>query len=169
MEAVKTETLTDRALSLGKLAAFAAPIIIFPLFHNQFMAGPMVNAVLFIMPFFLGLRDCMVMAIFPSLVALSVGLLPAIAAPFLPYIIVSNWVLLFIFDKLRQKGYWLGAIASSLAKFLFLYAASFILTSYFISGAPAKLVANMFSLPQLYTALLGAIIAYSFLKIIKRI
>lgn len=169
MEAIKTEALTERALNLGKLAIFLAPMILFPLFHNQFMAGPMVNAVLFIMPFFLGLRDCMVMAIFPSLVALSVGLLPATAAPFLPYIIVSNWVLLFIFDKLRQKGYWLGAIVASLVKFAFLYVASYILTSYFISGAPAKLVANMFSLPQLYTALAGAVIAYSFLKFIKRI
>jgi hypothetical protein len=169
MGAIKTEALSERALNLGKMVAFLAPMIIFPLFHSQFMAGPMVNAVLFVMPFFLSLRDCMVMAMFPSLVALSVGLLPAVSAPFLPYIIVSNWLLLFVFDKLRQKGYWLGAIISSLAKFLFLYGASFILTSYFVAGPQAKLVANMFSLPQLYTALLGAVIAYTFLKIIRRI
>ena len=169
MEAIKIEALSEGLASWKKLVIFLAPMIIFPLFHNQFMAGPMVNAVLFIMPFFLGLRDSMLLAMLPSVVALAVGLLPALAAPFLPYIIVSNWVLPFIFDKLRQKGYWLGAVSSSLAKFIFLYGASFILTSYFISGPQAKLVANMFSLPQLYTALLGAIIAFSFLKFIKRI
>jgi len=84
MAVVKTEALSEGLASWKKLVIFLAPMIIFPLFHNQFMAGPMVNAVLFIMPFFLGLRDSMLLAMLPSVVALAVGLLPALAAPFLP-------------------------------------------------------------------------------------
>lgn len=168
MTNIKTEVISENQVStLRKILLFGAFLFFVPLFHGQWFVGPIVNAILYIACYFLIARDVFVLALLPSLVAFFGGLLPMVAAPFLPYIIVSNWVLIYIFNYLRQRNFWLAVALASFSKYLFLLGASFVLTNYFLTGKSAQIVANMFSWPQLATALAGGFIAYSFLKFFK--
>ncbi len=170
MAEIKTSILDLAKISrLAWLASFGIALVIMPLFHNQMITGPMVNAVFFISLYFLSLRDALVLAVFPSLIAVSAGTLPPPLAPMLPYIIVSNFILIIIFNFLRAKNYWIGVFLASTAKFLFLYASIYYFVGFFARAALPAAIANMMSWPQLYTALAGGVIAYIFLKTIKRI
>lgn len=146
-----------------------AAICIFPIFHNQFFTGPMVNAMFFIALYFVSRRDTLLLAIIPSLMALAVGLLPVIILPIIPYIIISNFLLIFIFDLIRKHSFWQAVLWSSVLKFMFLYASSVILVKFFLKGDLAKAAAAMFSWPQLYSAIAGGLVAYFILKYLKRI
>lgn len=152
--------IKQEALSLSETKYLLLGLIfVIPLFHNQIITGPLVNAILFLSVFVISLTDAMLLAVIPSMVALSFGLLPAIAAPLIPYIIVSNWVLLFIFNKYKDN-FWLGVTFASLAKYFFLTAGSYILHGI----APAKIIIAMFSQMQLITALIGGFIAFILVK-----
>ncbi len=151
------------------LVSLSGSLLIMPLFHNQMITGPLVNAVFFIALYFLGLRDVLLLAFLPSLVALSAGTLPAALAPMVPYIIISNAVLIFVFGFLRQKNFWLGVFAASFLKFGFLYTSIFYLINLFSDKQLPQGAAAMMSWPQFYSALAGGVIAFIFLKSIKRI
>lgn len=151
------------------LVSLSGSLLIMPLFHNQTITGPLVNAIFFIALYFLGLRDVLLLAFLPSLVALSAGTLPTVLAPMVPYIIVSNAILICAFGFLRQKNFWLGVLAASVLKFSFLYASVFYLVSIFSDKKLPQSAATMMSWPQFYSALAGGVIAFIFLKSIKRI
>ena len=57
---------------------------------QQAISGSIVNAVLFISVVLLGVRGAILIALVPSLIALSVGLLPPILAPMIPFIMTGN-------------------------------------------------------------------------------
>lgn len=136
--------------------------------HFQPVSGPIVNAILFLSTYFFVLRDCYLLALIPSLIAAVSGLLPAPLIPMIPYIIVSNFILIFIFAKLKTNNYWLAVIVSSLAKFLFLFSIStFFMQLFFKKELPLK-IAQMMSWPQLVTAIVGGIIAYLVLLFLNR-
>ena len=63
----------------------------------------------------------------------------------------------------------MGAISASFLKFIFLAAASSIVIDLLLKKEIAQKVAMMMSWPQFLTALGGGLIAYLFLKSIKRI
>jgi len=134
-------------------------------FHNQLMTGTIVNALLISSVVFLGLRQSIGIAIIPSLFALGLGLLPAVLAPFIPFIILGNIVLILCFYFLKNKNYWLGVISGSILKFGFLFFSSSII---FGNSLPAK-VLEMMAYPQLITALLGSVLAFVVLKSFKKI
>ena len=143
--------------------------MLIPLIPNQFISGPLVNAVLFIITVFLGLRGGVLLSFVPSLIALMSGLLPAIMAPFIPFIILSNVIMVVLFHYGRQKNYWFGVGTSAAAKFIFLTVASRIFFQVFLNKPMTQALTIMMSWNQLYSALMGGIIAYVFLKFIKRI
>lgn len=149
--------------------ALAGAIFIAPMFHNQFFTGPLVNAALFISVYFLGLKDALLLGAIPSLIAYFVGLLPAPLGPMIPYIIISNFILVTIFHYLREKNYWLAMFTASFLKYIFLYATSYVLIDFVAKGAQAKTVASMMSWPQFATAVAGGFLAFVFLKWLKRI
>lgn len=159
----------DIVIALLKFAALIAVATLAPLIGNQWITGPLVNATLFIAVVIVGLRGAIIVALVPSVIALSIGLLPAILAPLIPFIMLSNVTLAAVFDRLRLRNYWLGMIAASIAKFILLYAAAIFVTTYFLQNPVATKLAQMFSWPQLATALAGGILAWAFLKAIKRI
>jgi len=109
------------------------------------------------------------MSFLPSLMALVSGLLPPMFAPFVPFIILSNIIFVCIFHKLRLRNYWLAAGTGSVVKFIFLFAASQIFFNLFLNQTFARAASLMMSWNQLYSAALGSLIAYGFLKVIKRI
>ncbi|MDD2758212.1 MAG: iron hydrogenase [Patescibacteria group bacterium] len=154
---------------VGTFLLLFGGVMLAPLFPNQFIAGPIVNALLFIVTVMLGLRAGVLMCFIPSLMALLGGLLPAVLAPFVPFIMFGNIVMVALFHWLRGRNFWLASGAGGVAKFIFLFITSQLFFKWFLSGSLAQGLALMLSWNQLYSALMGAIIAYVFLKTIKRI
>src|SRR3989339_550766 len=60
--------------------------------HIQWITGPVINAILIIALFLLGIRSAFLFCLVPSLMALSGGLLPPILAPIVPFIMIGNIV-----------------------------------------------------------------------------
>lgn len=174
---VKEEAL-DRvnAASIAKFLILAGAATMIPFYiHLQWLTGPLVNALLIIILFVVGVRSALVVCLIPSLMALSGGLLPAVLAPVVPYIMISNVILVlsveFFHKNIKDdiKGYWLGVFSGALLKFLFLFGSVNIISKLLIKQELAVKVAQMMSWPQFATALAGGVIAFVFLKWIKRI
>lgn len=151
-----------------------AVAIILPRFiHNQFITGPIVNATLFLGAYYLGNGAAVLVGLVPSVVALSSGLLPIPLAPMVPFIMISNTILIVVFNWARKifpddKGFGSAVIVSSLAKYLFLYLTSILVVKTILPETLAtKAMAVMMAWPQLVTALIGAVIAFAIIKIIK--
>lgn len=161
MNKIKALALENKKIvQLTQFAAIMAIVLIAPMFHQQAITGPIVNAALFGATILFGIQSAILIALIPSLVALSVGLLPAILAPVVPFIMVSNTILILTFDKLKEKNYWLGVVVSSILKFAFLFSTSSLMANLVLKKEVATKIAVMMSWPQLLTALAGGIIAY---------
>ena len=171
MDKVKTAILNrEKVLALTSFALIAGLSILAPLFKIQMATGPMVNALLFIATIILGPYAAILIGLLPSAFSLSAGLLPFLLAPMIPFIMLSNAILVLTFNYFQQKNYWLGIFSASILKYAFLLITSQTLINLFLKGAPAaKAVAIMMSWPQLVTALIGGVVAYIFLKFIKKI
>jgi hypothetical protein len=175
MSNIKTETLEgvdvrEVAQSLGLLLT----ISVLPFFiHIQFLSGPFVNALLIIILFLCGIRTAVLAALIPSMMALAGGLLPAVLAPAIPFIMISNVIFVFLVDYFyhntldNQKGYWLGVAFGAAIKFTFLFISVNFISQLLIKKELAGAVAQMMSWPQFATALAGGIIAWIFLKWLK--
>lgn len=147
-----------------------AVAIILPRFiHNQFVTGPIVNATLFLGAYYLGSGPAILVGLVPSVVALSSGLLPMPLAPMVPFIIISNTILITVFNWSRKIHLGSSVILSSLAKYAFLYLSSVLVIKTILPSVLAtKAMAVMMAWPQLVTALAGAIIAFGIINIIKK-
>jgi len=168
---LKSLTITKaQALPLTKFIVLLSVATLLPAFiHLQYITGPIVNAILFISAALLGVEAAILIGLIPSLVALSMGLLPAVLAPMVPFIMVSNTIMIIIFAYFWQKNFWSGMIMASLLKFAFLFSASSLVINLLLKKEIAAQVAAMMSWPQLLTALTGGLIALAFLKGIKKI
>lgn len=143
------------------LIAFFAPFI-----KQQAITGTIVNAALFLGAYFFGPSAIMI-GLIPSLISLSVGLLPPVLAPAVPFIMTGNAVLIMTFLALRNRNFWLGAIIASIFKFAFLFSSSFLVAKLILKPEIAEKAALMLGLPQLFTALAGSILAFLILKVYR--
>jgi len=163
---MKTIALTKIKVEV-KLAVFAlflAISIVAPFIRQQFITGPIVNAVLFISTAVLGIGAGILLSFLPSMISAFAGLLPLPLLPMIPYIIMGNAILVLTFGVLRKKNFWVGAISAAFLKFVFLFLSSSFVISWFIKNPlPQKIIAMM-TWPQLITALLGTGITYFLLK-----
>jgi len=170
MNQIKTLTIKrEITFILIQFVVLVGIATVAPLFGQQAITGSIVNAVLFITVAILGLPAAILAGLVPSLIALSIGLLPSILAPMIPFIIMGNITLVLVFDYLRKRNYWLGMISASILKFLFLFSTSSIMVNLILKKEIAQKMAIMMGWPQLLTALAGGLIAYLFLKRIKKI
>lgn len=175
MENTKVQTLAkvDWKTITWFVGLMAVAIVLPRFIHNQFITGPIVNATLFLAAYYLGSGPAMLVGLVPSVTALSAGLLPLPLAPMVPFIMVSNAILIVTFNwarKLNQssKGYATAAIVSSLTKYLFLYLTSILVIKAILPNNLAiKAMGVMMAWPQLVTAILGAVIAYGIIKLNK--
>jgi len=168
----------EKTLSLGiskrilkeilLIAGLTSIILLAPVFKNQFITGTLVNAVLFISLAFLGIRSAMAIAVAPSLISLWFELLPFVLAPFIPFIVIGNTILVIVFSFLKKKNYWLSIVLASFCKFLFLFASSILFARFFSSQAISLAVARMMSWPQLITALMGGVLAKPLIKFLSK-
>lgn len=161
---------------LLQLCLLFGVIILVPFFlHSQWITGPLVNAILIITWGMLGLRKAMVIALVPSLIALSSGTLPAILAPAVPFIMISNAIYLltinFIYRNAedKEKKYWLGILFASAFKFAFLFLSTSFIVKLFDSGTIISKISQMMTWTQFMTALTGGAIAWIILKKLKKI
>lgn len=163
MQQTKTITFNNLKTESLKLIVLFGLAILAPLIQNQLITGTIVNAILFISVFVLGFRKALLIAFFPSLISLGLGLLPAVMAPMTPFIILGNIILVGLFAMLKNKNYWFAAVSGAIIKFVWLLITSQIIISLFIKGAVSTKIAAMMSWPQLVTAIFGSVVAY-FLK-----
>ncbi len=137
--------------------------------HNQFITGPIVNATLFIAAVVLGAGNAILIGLVPSVVALVSGLLPLPLAPMVPFIMISNAILIIVFSYIRKVNFWGGVLGATLFKYAFLYLTSTIIVGLISNhNIAAKAAATMMAWPQIVTAVVGGIIAYGALKVYKR-
>ncbi len=163
VDKVKTNSLATWVSILG--IALVAPL--FPL---QQVTGPIINALLFIAVVMLGLKQSLPICFIPSVMALLAGLLLPVMIPIVPFIMLSNVVLVVSFSYFYQKNFWLGIAIASAVKFIFIWSTTSAIANLFIkTPAIVNKVAQLMSWPQLFSALLGGLLAYAFLKFIKRI
>lgn len=142
-------------------------ILIVPMFHNQLLTGPIINATLLIATEMLGLTAGIFLGLLPSVIALAVGLLPTALSPLVPFIMVSNALMLVIFSQFSQKNYWLRIGLAGLIKFIFLAVFSSLAVSLVLDSTKAVQASLMLSWPQLITAWAGGIMAFGVLKFLK--
>jgi len=145
----------------SQFALLLALILFAPLVGNQFVTGTIVNASLLMSVVLFGLPGAIVLCFIPSIISLLTGLLPFVIAPMIPFIIMGNILLVLIFDLLRKKNFFLGLVPAALLKFSFLFLTSNYLIHFFVKETVASNIAIMMSWPQLITALLGGVVAYS--------
>jgi hypothetical protein len=153
---------TDLSWTIGLTTAIIiAPAILAHTPANQIVTGTIVNALLFMAAYRLPLFNAFLIAILPSSIALLRGLLPAPMVLLIPYIILSNTVLVSVFSFMKKTPK-LGVLTASLLKFGFLYSITLVLAQQLNNP-----LITMFQWPQLITALLGGIGFLSLKKVSK--
>lgn len=119
----------------------------------QFITGPFVNTVLFLAAIIVGWQGGVLIGILTPVIAAMRGILPPPLAPLIPFIALGNGVLVILFFWLKYKNKILGILIASVVKFSVLAIAVNLL----VQVPPS--VAQMMSVPQLITTLVGGIIA----------
>ena len=162
--------------ALTQFIALAGTATILPFFiHLQWVTGPIVNALFVLSLFILGIRAALLICLIPSLMALAGGLLPAVLAPVVPFIMIGNVLFVLTIDYFYSKikneftGFWTGIVSGAALKFIFLYFSVSFISNLLIKQELAVKVAQMMSWPQFFTALTGGLIAWGLLKWLKRL
>ncbi len=176
MENAKSKALSQvQVEALFKFLLISGLAILIPFYiHNQWLTGPIVNALLILALFIVGIRAAVFIALIPSVIALSVGLLPALLAPMIPFIMIGNILFVltidFIYNKFgsNNSSYWISVLIASSLKFIFLFLSVNIISKLLLKSELAIKVAQVLSWPQFYTALLGGVIAFVILKWLKK-
>jgi riboflavin transporter len=169
--AVKVDTAAiANFIGLASVATFL-PFLI----HLQWITGPIVNALLILILFIVGIRSALLMCLIPSVMALAGGLLPAVLAPVVPFIMISNVIFILSIDyfyrsaKKQFNGYWIGVVIGGALKYLFIWFNANLIIGLILKKDLAAAVVRLVSWPQFATALIGGLIAFVILKWLKRI
>ncbi len=152
----KTNWLTRTALLLAialvfQMGGFPQPI-----------TGPLVNTVLYLAASIVGWQGGILIGILTPVVAAMRGILPPPLAPLIPFIALGNATMVVLFYLLKSKNKIVAIVVASVVKFLILFSAVNLL----VQVPPA--VSKMMSLPQLITALVGGIVAFLVMTILKK-
>lgn len=142
---------------------------------NQFLVGPIINCILILTAFICGKWWGVGVGILTPMLAWFVGQLATPLAPFIPFIIIGNFLFVFLFSlfmegQLLKRG--IGIILGAIGKYAFLTFASTKLIDFLGLNFPPKVVKTLslsMSTPQLITALAGGVFALIIIEaLIKR-
>ena len=139
--------------------------------NNNFIVGPLVNAVLIIATAAAGLWGGTAIAVivpFVSALTNKAAIAPIILT-FSPFIAAGNFILVLCSHLFMKKNKAVGIGLGAFLKFLFLFASITVFTS--MANIQPKIAASLmllFSWPQLITAVIGGIIAFIVLKALER-
>ena len=107
MMVIVKEQILDKVntQNLAKFIILAGVALFLPfLIHLQWITGPIINALLILILFLVGIRSALVVALIPSLMALAGGLLPAVLAPAVPFIMISNVIYILTIDRFYDRS-----------------------------------------------------------------
>lgn len=165
--------------NLIRAALFLAIAIIFQFLGksypeiSQLFVGSVVNATLLLTVSICGLSFGLAVGALTPILAWTLGQLPAPFGPFIPFIILGNWILIlifFYFYKLNLAFNVLGIILSAMFKFLFLFisAKKIVVMLHIITNTKiASKLSIAMGFLQLITALIGGIMAIVLLQLLK--
>lgn len=162
--AIPMATITARELletMAYTLLAVATPAILAHTPNNQWITGTIVNAVLFVACYRVGIVNAVFVGLLPSSIALMRGLLPMPMYAILPYIMLANAAMVSSFALIKVNSVMVRVISASLLKFGILFFA----ISYFVS-VPVT-ISQMMTWPQLITALAGGLLAMATIKVFR--
>lgn len=148
---------------------------------GQFVTGSMVNLILLVSVFVIGIYGGVTIAVLSPLLAFLAGIGPAFIQ-IIPIIAIGNALFVTIawligknfISKASLKDTMIataGLLAASISKFLFLWIGIVKITLPLIPGIKAKQIAVMsaaFSWPQLITALAGSVLAMIIAPVLMR-
>jgi hypothetical protein len=137
------------------------------LLHQQWITGPIVNALLVATTLRIGAKQALLLAVIPSAAALAAGTLPMILAPTIPVIIIGNILLISGVQILKTKPFF-GILTGAIVKFIWLTIASQWIVQFFLPEAILGKVTVMLSWPQLATALIGGFFVIGVINILKQ-
>ncbi|MFY9174630.1 MAG: ECF transporter S component [Peptococcia bacterium] len=157
---ITTKILTRSAVLLA--LALVVQLGKFP----QPVTGPAINGILFIASAVVGPISGILIGLLTPIVAFAVGIMPF--APAMVIIMLGNATLAIVYGLLAKRQI-LALVAAAVGKFLVMAAmVKYIFPLLFGIAIPAK-VTTMLTLPQLYTALIGAVAAFIILKLISHL
>ncbi len=161
-----TIEIGQRSISQSKLFLFFLCIVgsIPILIHAQWITGPLVNAILILTYLLLGLRRALFIAFIPSIAALTVGMLPFVLAPIIPFIITGNLLLVITFHLFKKWNFFVTLLLAAAFKFIFLYWAANMLAVYILPETYLTSVITIFGWHQFSTAIVGGLVAFTLLK-----
>ncbi|NTV88852.1 MAG: ECF transporter S component [Clostridiales bacterium] len=151
----RTGLLLAVAIAFQLLGRFLGP-------YNNFIVGPVINAVLIIATAAAGIWSGIAIAVIAPLISAftnKAAIAPVILA-FSPFIISGNIILVLSYFFLARKNKYAAIATGAVLKFGFLFGAIMIFTS--LMKLNPKITATLvalFSWPQLVTALIGGAIA----------
>jgi len=168
MELIKKEELKFKELILNEklqLGVLSLSLFAIPFFFKspQLVIGTIVNFLLVLSFSKFGLKRMFLAFFLPSIATYLSGTIFGGATVFLlyimPFIILSNFLYTFLFQKIKVKG--LNILISSGSKAMFLFLSAFVL--YKTVGLPALFLTTM-GMTQFFTAFMGGTLAFFFLK-----
>lgn len=135
---------------------------------GQYIVGPLVNFVLIMSVYLVGSLAGVIVGCLTPLIAFFLGITPLF--PIVPFIMVGNALYVIFFDFFKERimkgGEYFSLVISSLIKYAFLTLTVRYVVTLFVDVKPPLVAA--FSLPQLYTALIGGIIAIIVSKLLPK-
>lgn len=153
---------------LTRTAVLLALALVFQIGFTQFAqpaVGPLVNMTLLIAAVVVGSIPAIIIGCLTPLMAFVLGIMPLL--PVVPFIMIGNVLLILSFNMIRRSipkyGDVAGVIVAAVLKFAFLAISIRYFVTFFIEKIPPKLV-TAFTLPQLYTALIGGLLAIIIVK-----
>ncbi|MBS4538749.1 ECF transporter S component [Clostridium sp. D2Q-11] len=158
---------------LVRTALLLSLALIFQIGFREFaqpLVGPLVNMTLILATLISGPISGIFIGTMTPMIAFMVGIIRIL--PIIPIIITGNIVLVVVFylihNKMNFKGKdWSAIIISSFIKFGFLAMAVRMILPYFMPKIPSPII-TAFSLPQLFTALIGGALALILYPLIKK-
>lgn len=157
---MKNRITTDFIAKTAMLLAIALVFQIGLRGVGQPLVGPLINFVLIMSVYLVGTLSGLIVGFLTPLIAFFLGITPFL--PIVPFVIIGNCLYVFFFkffkDKFNSSKEIISIIISSIIKYLFLAISVRYIVVLFVQ-IPPKVVAA-FSIPQLYTALIGGILAF---------
>ena len=141
---------------------------------NPLLIGPLINTLILLTTYVCGLSYGLMISVLIPAIAIPVGALAPLLVPFAPFIVIANLIYsasFYPFMKKGKFGIYLGALASSVLRFLFFSLSATKLLPVFLPNIPAKsakLIGVSFTTPQLIIALLGSAVAVIIIKLLKK-
>ncbi len=136
----------------GLLLAIA---LIFQVFFARFMqpvVGPLVNMTLILSVLLVGKKAGIIVGSMTPVVAYMLGIMPLF--PVIPLVIMGNISYVLLFDVFKKYNSYLAVAISAIGKFVVLVLGVRFMIPLFLEQIPPMII-TAFSIPQLYTALIG--------------